>query len=59
LASGRAAAYTEPEIPGAANPEAMQYMIVETFVHGPEPVYRRFHEHGRLVIDAAGRFAPS
>ena len=29
----------------------MQYMIVESFVHGPEPVYRRFRERGRLAPD--------
>jgi hypothetical protein len=27
----------------------MQYMIVETFVRGPEPVYARFQERGRLA----------
>jgi hypothetical protein len=27
----------------------MQYMIVETFVHGPEPVYARFRERGRMA----------
>ena len=27
----------------------MQYMIVETFTHGPKPVYARFRERGRLV----------
>jgi hypothetical protein len=45
----------------------MQYMIVETFVHGPEPVYRRFQERGRLAPEglryvrsvAATRFASS
>jgi hypothetical protein len=29
----------------------MQYMIVETFTHGPEPVYARFRERGRLAPD--------
>ena len=27
----------------------MQYMIVETFTSGPEPVYARFRERGRLA----------
>ena len=27
----------------------MQYMIVETFVHGPGPVYARFQAQGRLA----------
>ena len=27
----------------------MQYMIVETFIHGPEPVYARFRARGRLA----------
>ena len=27
----------------------MQYMIVETFVEGPEPVYARFRARGRLA----------
>jgi len=27
----------------------MQYMIVETFVHGPEPVYARFRAQGRMA----------
>jgi hypothetical protein len=27
----------------------MQYMIVETFTQGPEPVYARFRERGRLA----------
>jgi hypothetical protein len=27
----------------------MQYMIVETFVHGPAPVYARFRERGRMA----------
>ena len=27
----------------------MQYMIVETFVQGPEPVYARFRARGRLA----------
>jgi uncharacterized protein DUF3303 len=29
----------------------MQFMIVETFVHGPAPVYQRFRERGRLAPD--------
>jgi uncharacterized protein DUF3303 len=29
----------------------MQYMIIETFVDGPEPVYARFRERGRLAPD--------
>lgn len=29
----------------------MQYMIVETFVHGPEPVYERFRARGRMAPD--------
>jgi uncharacterized protein DUF3303 len=29
----------------------MQYMIVETFLRGPEPVYARFRERGRLAPD--------
>ena len=29
----------------------MQYMIVETFVHGPQPVYARFRARGRLAPD--------
>jgi hypothetical protein len=27
----------------------MQYMVVETFRHGPGPVYARFRERGRLA----------
>jgi len=27
----------------------MQYMIVETFTHGPGPVYERFRARGRLA----------
>ena len=27
----------------------MQYMIVETFTNGPEPVYARFREMGRMA----------
>ena len=27
----------------------MQYMIIETFTQGPEPVYARFRERGRLA----------
>lgn len=29
----------------------MHYMIVETFIHGPAPVYDRFRERGRLAPD--------
>ena len=29
----------------------MQYMIIESFVHGPEPVYARFRAQGRLAPD--------
>ena len=29
----------------------MQYMIVETFIHGPEPVYARFRSRGRMAPD--------
>jgi hypothetical protein len=29
----------------------MQYMIVETFKRGPEPVYERFRARGRLGPD--------
>ena len=27
----------------------MQYMVIETFTHGPAPVYARFRERGRLA----------
>jgi hypothetical protein len=27
----------------------MQYMVIETFLKGPRPVYDRFHERGRLA----------
>jgi hypothetical protein len=27
----------------------MQYMIIETFLRGPAPVYSRFRERGRLA----------
>lgn len=27
----------------------MQYMVVETFVHGPGPVFARFRERGRMA----------
>ena len=27
----------------------MLFMILERFLHGPEPVYRRFREQGRLA----------
>jgi len=27
----------------------MQYMVIETFTHGPEAVYARFRERGRLA----------
>ena len=29
----------------------MQYMIVESFLHGPAPVYARFRTRGRLAPD--------
>ena len=29
----------------------MQFMIVETFLQGPEPVYARFRAHGRMAPD--------
>ena len=29
----------------------MQYMIVETFTHGPGPVYERFRVRGRMAPD--------
>lgn len=27
----------------------MRYMVIETFVHGPEPVYARAAEQGRML----------
>jgi hypothetical protein len=27
----------------------MQYMVIERFTHGPEPIYRRLAEKGRLM----------
>ena len=27
----------------------MQYLIIETFIQGPAPVYARFREHGRMA----------
>lgn len=27
------------------------YMVIESFIHGPDPVYRRFHEQGRMLPD--------
>jgi len=27
----------------------MRYMVVETFTHGPGPVYARFAERGRMA----------
>jgi hypothetical protein len=27
----------------------MQYMIIETFTHGPRPVYERFRARGRMA----------
>jgi hypothetical protein len=27
----------------------MQFMVIETFKHGPEPVYARFRQHGRMA----------
>ena len=29
----------------------MQYLIIETFTHGPGPVYARFRERGRMAPD--------
>jgi hypothetical protein len=29
----------------------MRYMVIETFRHGPEPVYARFAERGRMLPD--------
>jgi hypothetical protein len=29
----------------------MQYLVIETFIQGPEPVYARFAERGRLAPD--------
>ncbi len=29
----------------------MRYMVIETFVHGPGPVYARAAERGRLLPD--------
>ena len=29
----------------------MQYMVIETFLDGPRPVYARFRERGRLAPD--------
>ena len=29
----------------------MQYMVVESFVHGPEAVYTRFRDRGRMAPD--------
>ena len=29
----------------------MQYMIIETYTHGPGPVYARFRERGRMAPD--------
>ena len=29
----------------------MQYMVVESFLHGPAPVYARFRARGRLAPD--------
>ena len=27
----------------------MQFMVVESFLHGPRPVYARFRQHGRMA----------
>lgn len=27
------------------------YMVIESFLHGPAPVYRRFHDKGRMLPD--------
>ena len=29
----------------------MQYLIIETFIEGPAPVYSRFRERGRMAPD--------
>ncbi len=29
----------------------MLYMVIETYLHGPEPVYQRFTERGRMLPD--------
>lgn len=29
----------------------MKYMVVETFLHGPDPVYARAAERGRMLPD--------
>jgi hypothetical protein len=29
----------------------MQYMIIETYIHGPGPVYARFRARGRMAPD--------
>ena len=29
----------------------MQYMVIETFIKGPSPVYERFRARGRLAPD--------
>ncbi len=29
----------------------MQFMVIETFLHGPEPVYARLRDKGRLMPD--------
>jgi hypothetical protein len=32
----------------------MQFMVVETFLHGPEPVYARFRAKGRMAPEGLG-----
>jgi Protein of unknown function (DUF3303) len=29
----------------------MRYMVIETYLHGPEPVYDRFRANGRMLPD--------
>lgn len=29
----------------------MHYMVIERFTHGPEPIYRRLAEKGRMMPD--------
>ena len=31
----------------------MLYMVIETFINGPGPVYQRFRERGRLAPEGA------
>lgn len=32
----------------------MRYMVIETYLHGPEPVYARAAAEGRLLPDGLG-----